>query len=433
MKTKKNVSSSKKMNDQKLFTIRYSLFTLSWKNIWRNKTRSGVILGAIAIGLFSGTYLSAFMSGWMLGSVQADIDTNLSHIQIADTAFAANNDIGAYFLQNSINEKLTSLPYFQNVSGCVSFRLILNGMLSSANNAVGITANGVNVEHEKQVTTIWQTIPDSLGAFLPDDVRNPIVISTKTAEKLKVRLKSKIVFSFQNAVGEMQTTAFRVCGIFKTSNSAFDEGQAFVRYDDIFPITALPENAAHKAYIRVADIDFCDRITPELKTLFLDFSVQNWKELNPMFAISLGYMDLYMMIIIGIFLFALAFGIINTMLMAVLERTREIGMLSAIGMNRSRIFRMIMLETIFLTFLGSILGIVLAVAALIPSIHSGIDLTFLMGDNFEDYGFSSIIFPAVNVKMFVEIVVMVIVTGILAAIYPARKALKLNTMEAIRS
>jgi ABC-type antimicrobial peptide transport system permease subunit len=115
-----------------------------------------------------------------------------------------------------------------------------------------------------------------------------------------------------------------------------------------------------------------------------------------------------------------------------LERTREIGMLAAIGMNRSRIFRMIMLETLFLTLLGSIAGIVLAVAALIPSLHSGVDLTFMMGDSFEDYGYSSIVFPVIDLKMFVEIIILVIVTGILSAIYPARKALKINTIEAIK-
>ncbi|MDR1975313.1 MAG: FtsX-like permease family protein [Bacteroidales bacterium] len=405
------------------------LTKLAWKNIWRNRTRSGVVLGAVAIGLFAGTYLSAFMNGWMLGSVQADIDTNLSHIQISDTAFSANNDIGAYFLQTNVAEKLANTPSLKEIS----FRLILNGMLSSANNSVGMTANGVVPEDEQRVSTIWKMIPDSLGAFLPEDTRAAIVISEKTAEKLKVRLRSKIVFSFQTAAGEMQTMAFRVCGIFKTSNSAFDEGQAFVRYDDIFPLTALPENSAHKAYIRVADLETCEKITPELKTLFPDLSVQNWKELNPMFAMSLEYMDLYAMIIIGIFLFALAFGIINTMLMAILERTREIGMLAAIGMNRSRIFRMIMFETVFLTLLGSVAGIALAIAALIPSLHSGIDLTFMMSDSFEDYGFSSIVYPVISAEMFVEIVILVILTGILAAIYPARKALKLNPIEAIRS
>jgi len=403
------------------------LLKLSWKNIWRNKVRSGVILGAIAIGLFAGTYLSAFMDGWLIGSVQTDIDNNLSYLQICDTSFTANNDIGAFFMKGEVEDKC------REVVDCkVSSSLNLTGMLSSANNAVGVAAVGVNMDEYRQVFTLWETVPDSLGNFLPDEGRNPIVVSTQTAEKLKVPPNPTLVFSFPDLHGEMQTAAFRVCGMFKTDNIAYDESTVFVRYGDVFPLTGLPENAVHKAYIRVADLETCDRTAPQFKAVFPGLSVQTWKEINPMYAMSLEWMDLFAVIIIGIFLFALAFGIVNTMLMAVLERTRETGMLAAIGMSRSKIFRMIMLETVFLTFLGSIIGILLAVAVLIPSMQSGIDLTFMIGDSFEDYGFSSVVYPSVDTKMFVEIVIMVIATGILAALYPAKKALKTNIIEAIK-
>jgi len=151
-----------------------------------------------------------------------------------------------------------------------------------------------------------------------------------------------------------------------------------------------------------------------------------------MLAMMIKYTDFFSMMILVIFMLALLFGIINTMLMAVLERTRELGMLGAIGMSKRKIFSMIMLETLFLTLLGSVAGIILGVAAIFPSINSGVDLTPLMSDNFEDFGFGSIVFPILNIKMFVEIVVLVIIAGILSAIYPAIKALKLKPLEAIR-
>jgi len=417
------------------------LYKLSWKNIWRNKTRSGVILGAIALGLFAGTYLSAFMTGWMVGTVRDEINTNISHIQIHDTAFAANNDINACFLRQDIETMLSKISPEYAVAA--TYRLNINGMLSSANNAVGVRANGVNPDDETAVSTVWQTIPDSLGAFLPDDAKMPIVISHKIADKLKIRLRSKIVFSFQDAAGEMQTISFRVCGIFRTANTAFDESNVFVRYDDILAVTALPEGAVHVAAIRLADsqtdsqqaslpLEKIEAVATQIKTLFPDYDVKSWRELNPTIAMSLDWTDIMATVILAIFLLALAFGIINTMLMAVLERTRELGMLRAIGMSRRKVFTMIMLETVFLTLTGSVAGVILATAILIPSIHSGIDLSPLMGDVFEDYGFSSVVYPAINIGMFVEILLLVIVAGILSAIYPARKALKLNILESIR-
>jgi len=142
--------------------------------------------------------------------------------------------------------------------------------------------------------------------------------------------------------------------------------------------------------------------------------------------------DYMAVIILGIFLLALSFGIINTMLMAVLERTRELGMLGAIGMSKGKIYNMIMLETVFLTLFGSVIGIILAVALILPLIETGIDLSFFMEDLMEDYGFSSVIYPVANMKMFVQILALVILAGILSAIYPARKALSLKPLDAIR-
>jgi ABC-type lipoprotein release transport system permease subunit len=400
------------------------LIKLAWKNIWRNKVRSGVILGAIAVGLFSGTYLTAFITGWQYDAVQNDIDNNSAYIQIHDPDFLINCDIERYFL-------CTDIANIENAE--ISQRLCLLGMLASANNAVGITAKAVIPQKEIKVSKVWQNIPDSLGDFLSSDIRNPIVISQKTAEKLKIKLKSKIVFSFQSADGEMQSVAFRVGGIFNTSNTVFDEATAFVRYDDVFALTALPENAVNEAAVKLADIKTCDEITPKIKEMYPNLAVQNWREINPALSLSLAWMDMFCVIILGIFLFALSFGIINTMLMAVLERTRELGMLKAIGMSNRRIFSMIMLETLFLTVLGSIIGVILAVALLVPSLKSGIDLTFFMGDSFEDYGYSSIVYPILNIKTFIQIVVLVFIAGILSAIYPARKALKNNIIEAIKN
>ncbi|MDR2146807.1 MAG: FtsX-like permease family protein [Tannerella sp.] len=115
-----------------------------------------------------------------------------------------------------------------------------------------------------------------------------------------------------------------------------------------------------------------------------------------------------------------------------MERTFELGMLGAIGMGKHKIFKMIMYETFFLTIAGGAVGIVLATLVIFPSIHNGVDMTSLMGDSLEDYGFSSVVYPVLNLKLFTEIVVLVVVAGILSAIYPARKALKLKSLDAMR-
>ncbi len=405
------------------------ILRLAWKNIWRNKLRSSIIMGAIALGLFAGTFTTAFINGWMGNTVLSDIKTQLSYIQIHQPEFADNNDISAFFMQDTVEDKIKSVPNLNNVS----YRLKINGMLASAANAVGVSVKGVDVEKEKATSTLYQSIPDSLGSFLSGDGKMQIVISRKTAEKLKVKLKSKIVLTIQDANGEMQSVAFRVGGIFKTTNSAFDENMVFVKKSDITPYTGLPEGAVHEAAVMVNDFETCKLVLPQLKKQLVGMDVQSWDELQPALNIMLSWTDMMTVVILSIFLLALSFGIVNTMLMAVLERTHELGMLACIGMNKGRIFRMILSETLLLTGLGSFVGILFGSIVITLTAKNGIDLSFFLQDQFEDYGFGSIVYPVMDMKNFIEIVVLVILAGILSSIYPARKALKLDPLEAIRS
>jgi ABC-type lipoprotein release transport system permease subunit len=160
--------------------------------------------------------------------------------------------------------------------------------------------------------------------------------------------------------------------------------------------------------------------------------IRNWKEIDPLLAMVNDFMDLWMYMFMGIILLALGFGIINTMLMAILERTRELGMLAAIGMNKRRLFFMIMLESVFLSLTGGLLGIILGTLLTVYTNHTGINLGS-MAEGFEKIGYSPILFPSLDPLFFINLTLMVIVTGILAAVYPARHALKLRPADAIRN
>jgi ABC-type lipoprotein release transport system permease subunit len=189
---------------------------------------------------------------------------------------------------------------------------------------------------------------------------------------------------------------------------------------------------AHEIAIAVNNDNVTDTLKNKLKAKFPGYAVQSWKEVMPELGLmtdSAQYMLLIFMIIIFL---ALSFGIINTMLMAVLDRVREIGMLMAIGMNKFRILIMITIETILLMLTGSALGLVLSYCLVEYYKIYGIDLT-AFASGFSGIGFSSIVYPFIEPNAYFQIAVMVIITGILSSIIPARKALKLNPAEAIRT
>ena len=157
-----------------------------------------------------------------------------------------------------------------------------------------------------------------------------------------------------------------------------------------------------------------------------------WKEIKPQLAILEGFVGVELYVILGIILFALAFGIVNTMLMVVLERVRELGMLMAIGMNKAKIFKMIMLETLLLTTTGGVVGMILSGILLLSFGHRGIDLSSV-SKGMESLGYEAMIYPKISLQYYLNLSLMIIVTGVLSSIYPSRKALKLRPAEAVRA
>jgi ABC-type lipoprotein release transport system permease subunit len=169
-------------------------------------------------------------------------------------------------------------------------------------------------------------------------------------------LKSKIVLTFQDFNGEITGAAFKVIGIYKTQNSPWDKMHVFVKDGDLRKVLELPENQSHEIDILLNDYTLAPALSKKLQDKYPDILSEDWAEIQPYLSFISEYMDVMMGIFIIIILAALGFGIVNTMLMVILERTRELGMLMAIGMSKSRIFKMIMLETVFLALVGAVVG-----------------------------------------------------------------------------
>jgi len=136
-----------------------------------------------------------------------------------------------------------------------------------------------------------------------------------------------------------------------------------VKYSDIVDYTGLPTGAVHEVSVKFANIETCSIVVPQLKNIFSDMDVQEWRELILGISMYFAFTDFMEVVILAIFLFVLSFGIINTMLTAMLERTLELGILGAIGMCKGKRFNMIMLETVFMTLPGSIIGMILGVVS----------------------------------------------------------------------
>ena len=402
------------------------IWSVSWRNVWRNKTRSMVIITAIALGVFAGVYTIAFMFGWVNQRINSVINTEISHIQIHQPEYLKTSDVHDYIpdiykLQSSIAQKAKVKA--------ASARVLSTCMISSAETGSGVQLVGINPEKEQQVTNLHEKLIE--GSYFNEQKKNQLVIGKKLADKLNVKLHSKVVVTLTEMDGTLTGGSFRVTGIYQTANSAYEERKAFVRASDLQRLIKMDEHAGHEMAIMLNENNIEEEVTADLKAEYPHLKVMSWLEIMPDMKMMNESMNMMMYIFVVIILLALGFGIVNTMLMVILERIKEIGMLMAVGMNKSRVFLMIVLETVYLSLTGGVIGIVLAVVLTAITGETGLDLS-VWAEGLNSLGFDAVIYPEIGFDAVIGVTLLVILTGIIAAIYPARKAIKLKPADALR-
>ncbi len=401
--------------------------SVAWRNIWRSPLRSGIIIAAISIGMSAGVFTTTFTKGWMNQRLEAGVETEASHIRIQQPKFSENYDLKESIpMAVIITDEISKMEHVNGVSP----RIVIQSMLASAETGTGVKILGIDPEKEKTVTNLHSKLSE--GKYFEGVKRNPILIGAKLAKKLKVKMHSKVVITVHDTSGNITGGAFRVCGIFDITSGIYEETNVFVRKSDLARLLGLEAQVSHEIIVHLDDTELIDQYSSLLKKKHNNLLIQTWKEAMP----ELGYINeignLYTYIFVIIILLALGFGIVNTMLMVILERVKEIGMLMAIGMSKARIFGMLMLETVLLTFTGGFTGILIGLGATYATMEKGINLSSYAA-GFEDMGYSAHVYPVVELETLIIITILVIITGIVASVYPARKALKYNPADAIRT
>ncbi len=386
------------------------------------------MIAAITLGLFAGVFVIAFMQGVVDARIESATKTELAHLQIHVPDFLVNNDI-ALKIENA-DEILQKIEGPDSVIA-VSKRLIAEPFIMAAHGTGGGKLIGVVPEQEKRVTDIWEKITD--GAYLEHESRiPPVVVGEKLAKRLRLKVGTRINMQIVDLGGDLSIKGYRVSGIYRTTNTSYDESTLFVKFEDLKSQLGMEDNTAHEIAVLLNNGNEAAAVKPSIQKTAGNYEVQTWKELSPEMSLLTDSMDQYMYIFILIILLALCFGIINTMLMAVLDRVKEIGMLMAVGMNKRRIFSMIILESALLTILGGVLGII--IGSVITKIFETRPINLSMfSEGLEEYGFASQVYTSLRPETLVIISILVIITGVLSAVYPALKALKLNPAEATRS
>lgn len=469
---------------------------IAWKNVWRNKTRSLIVISAVTIGVFAGVFAIAAMNSSVVQRLDAAVNEELSHIQINNKDFRNSSDIQNFIRDyQPVISTVESKSGVKSTTGRILIRGIASTATESTGVEItGIdvekekeiftlseklipgTGSYFQTETKYNIAFIGEKLAKKLNIIrfslseesfaklksegIPEkiisrlesltDQRFPTdkkfsnscekLLTPAETRKYLLKIKeaawtfregSKIVLSFVDINNNQTGAAFRISGIFRTNNDLFESTSVFVPVDELRRLTGMKESTFHRLIARLDEDDLTDKLTSEIRESLPQLEVLSWKEIQPDLAMMADFMQQIYGIFMAIILAALAFGIVNTMLMAVLERTRELGMLAAIGMNRKKIFSMIMLESVFLSVVGGIMGMAVSGIVIAVTAKNGINLV-KYSEGLEAFGYSAHLFPTIDVQFFITTSLLIVLTGILSSIYPARKALKLNPVDAIR-
>jgi len=401
----------------------------AWRNIWRNKRRT--VLTMCAIGF--GAALIVFSVGLQLGQYDLMISgtTRVYHglVQVQKQDYLDDAR-----MRDSIPDAQSLGQQIRQQTGLKNVTVRANGfaLVSSAERTYGVAVVGIEPEHEPDVSIIPGLVKE--GRYLSQNDALEIVIGKSLAKNLKVKIGDELTIMGSGRDGSIAATILPIVGIFESAVRELD--RSFVQMPiNTFQDTFSMGSHAHAVVVYHKDADLLEPVKQQLQALIStrnqNLVALGWDQVQPGIkeSIELDYSSGWIMYIVLIFV--ITFSIMNTFLMSVLERTREFGIMLALGYKPFNIGKLVMMEAFILAVFALIIGTAIGVAVNYYYLING--LTFEgMEEIAAQYNMPSTITPQISVESSLLGPAIILIFTLLAALYPAMKIRKLQPVEAMR-
>jgi len=397
---------------------------LAWRNLWRNHRRTIVMLSAISIGAWAMIFMTSLMRGMVNEMLRDGIRALPGHVQVHHPDFRDDPSV-----ENLVGMTAAEIADAFAASGIerYSARVRVPAVISSERESRGVIMLGVDPKREAAIDAVGSKVAE--GRALEGIEDNGVIIGRKLADKLDTEIGKRIVLMSQDPDNEVADRGFRIVGLYEANLEAQEEAFVFAGRATVQRMLGIGEYVSEVA---VTGEDY-RVVTPLLGSVRAalgdDDEVLPWTELNEYLGTMMGVMDGFVLVWVIVIFLALSFGLVNTLVMAVFERVREIGLMLALGMRPSSILGQIIVESLLLLALGLIIGNTLAFASVIP-LADGIDIS-IVAEGMEMFGASSLLYPELESQDVVLANIVVLVLGFLASLSPAWRASRYEPVEAI--
>ncbi len=400
------------------------LAMLAWRNLWRNHRRTIIMLSAVTIGVWAMIFMTALMRGMVIDMVRDGIQTLPGHVQIHHPEF--RDDPSVNNLVPATGAELDRTFRDRGFEAWAS-RVKVPAVITSERESRGVTLLGIDPEAEASISFVANDIAE--GRYLEDEFDSGVIIGLKLADKLDTRLGKRIVLMSQDPDNEIADRGFRVVGIFDSDPDGHEETFVFAGRATIQKMLGIGDRVTEVVFLG----DDYRNVEPLYKRVSElagpDVIVEPWYELDRYLSTMLNIMDGFVLVWVIVIFLALSFGLVNTLVMAVFERVREIGLMLALGMKPSNILGQVIVESLLLLVIGLALGNAIAWMTIEP-LKGGIDISGV-AQGMEMMGASSILYPVLQAGDVITANIVVLVLGFFASLSPAWRASRYQPVEAI--
>lgn len=408
--------------------------SLSWRNIWRNRRRTLFTVLSTAFGVMALILLYNYYDSFHEQVVHNVIRYQSGHAIISATGYTDQVNPSLY-LKNTETVDLW-IRNNLNISNS-SHRIFAQGLVSTARGSSNISFIGIEPDREQHITQFSRNIVR--GKYLDPQHRNTLILGSKLAQILNIQLGSKVVALTQGVDGSIGNELFFVSGIFHT-DSDFDKHLAFIHIDDARTLLSLPKTAVHQIPVVLksdADIDF---FTATFRTWTKNFRLDqmeifSWKDLQKPLLAMIELNKSANRLLMIIILFVASIGITNSILMSILERLKEFGVMLTLGTKKLELVLMITLETLFITSIGVALGNLFGLAATLFFGFYGFDLAWLTSQRIVVQGtiIETINYPSISWTNSFFISSMVFCLSLVVSIFPLKQITRLDPVQSLRA
>ena len=406
-----------------------TLLTMAWRNLWRNKRRTGILICAMVVGLAGVLVLMGLIEGWLDQMVDASVRSYEGHVKVTAEGYRQNPIVEHHM--RSYASLLSELEDDSRVEGWAE-RVAVQGLLSTAEHSEMVRIIGIDPDQESRVSNVPGAVREGSFFDSPGGAWNPVLIGGRLAEKLGRSVGKKVVLMSQQDGNELGSGAFRIAGVFDTGHGVLDRHTVYILKADAQKLLNLGDRIT-EAVVMLQDVEDSEAVTQALARKLEDEPVEvtSWRQRLPIISDGIEISRRMMFLYYGIFYVAMAFGIVNTLLMAIGERTHEIGVMVAIGMNRGRLVLLVVLESFLVSLVSAAIGTCVGCAIVTWIGYTGIDLTAL-ADVIEYFGIGRVLYPRLSLPSVAFAALATIGVGLAFSLYPALHASRLIPVEAIR-